>query len=312
MIFPQSVIQDRYRADSLLGRGGMGEVWRCFDTILDRPVVLKVVAPELAKSRPQSTGIFIDEARIGGSLAGHPNVVAVYDLINTPQQNGPLLAIVMEYVEGMSAASWIDNAPAGMDAETRYYLNLMIALEASKAVAYAHRGNILHRDIKPLNIFISKYGVTKIGDFGIARYADAVTREHTVWNFRSPGYSAPEQWKNERPAQQTDIYQLGATLYHLFTGQLPFSANSVAALINQHLSETPKPPKDLSPVLSEKLSKLILDSLAKDATDRPGMWAIIDAIAAEVQRQYTLEDANNRTVRHPQSRLCAAAPRLSY
>lgn len=288
MIFPGTKIKNRYRADKLLGRGGMGEVWKCFDESLDRNVVIKIVAPELAKTRPQHTSIFVDEARIGASLVGHPNVVTVFDILTESDGDEPLLAIVMEFVEGLSCARWIELAPSRVDSKTQYYISLQVAIEICKALSYAHRHSILHRDVKPLNVFISKYGITKIGDFGIARYADAVTREHTVWNFRSPAYSAPEQWQDGKPTARTDMYQLGCTLFHLFTGKLPFEAANVAALIQKHLTASPAQPRELNPLITEDISTLIVKCLGKKTHERPGLWEVVDAIAKEVQKTYEI------------------------
>nr|WP_321239410.1 serine/threonine-protein kinase [uncultured Tolumonas sp.] len=296
MLFPNVKIKDRYLTKKILGRGGMGEVWECFDEVLNRPVVLKIVAPDLVKARPEHTSIFIDEARIGASLVGHPNVVTVFDVINEDIDEKPILAIVMELVEGLSCSQWIEYLSPNIDSQTKYIISLQVAMEVCKALQYAHRSNILHRDIKPLNIFISKYGVTKLGDFGIARYADVVTREHTVWNFRSPAYAAPEQWHDAKPDVNTDIYQLGCTLYHLFTGQLPFEASNVAALIQKHISEAVVSPKVHNNFLSEDLSLAITESLAKPSNERASLWQIYDAIAKEVQHSYKISiklDKNN-------------------
>lgn len=217
----------------------------------------------------------------------HPNVVTVYDIVNE-EGNDPILAIAMEYVDGMSCSDWIAKAPTLVNNTTQHYLSLMVALETTKALSYAHRNLILHRDVKPLNIFISKYGIAKIGDFGISRYVDEVTREHTVWNFRSPAYSAPEQWNNEKPDEATDVYQLGCTLYQLFTGKLPFIANSTAAMIKMHLTATPAEPKTLNPLISDALSSLIISCLEKDSSDRIPLWQLADAIAHDVQQKYRL------------------------
>lgn len=289
MFFPGTIIKEKYRTDKLLGRGGMGEVWICHDIALERPVVLKIVSSQLTSSRPQDSSIFVDEARIGASLSGHPNVVTVFDIINEPIGDNHTLAIAMEYVEGMSCSDWIMQAPSLVNNTTQHYLSLMVALEVTKAISYAHRNSILHRDIKPLNIFISKYGTTRLGDFGIARYVDTVTREHTVWNFRSPAYSAPEQWEDKKPDSYTDIYQLGCTLYQLFTGSLPFTANSTAALINKHLTEKPNDPRQLNPLISENLSSIILACLEKNPQERAVLWQLADALAEDVQQKYRLE-----------------------
>lgn len=295
MLFPNTKVKNRYRTDTLLGRGGMGEVWKCFDEVLNRWIVLKVVSPELAKAKPEHTNIFIDEARIGASLVGHPNVVTVFDVINENQRGTPLLAIAMEFVEGMSCSQWIDYSSPNLDSQTKHFISLQIAMEVCKALQYAHRHNILHRDIKPLNVFISKYGVAKLGDFGIARFADAITREHTVWNFRSPAYSAPEQWNDGKPNRDTDIYQLGCTLYHLFTGKLPFEASNVAALIQKHISEPPTPPSTHNSSLPEDLSNAITQCLAKEKDDRPPLWEVVDVLAKNVQHTYQIRIKLDKT-----------------
>lgn len=194
----------------------------------------------------------------------------------------------MELVEGMSCDTWIHEAPSRLDPETQYIISLQIALETSKALTYAHRHSILHRDIKPLNIFISKYGIAKVGDFGISRFSDAITREHTVWNFRSPAYSAPEQWEDKKPQRPTDIYQLGCTLYHLFSGRQPFQSDSIAGLISKHLKEVPVSPAIHNPLISDALGNSILKSLEKDPNNRPDLWEIIDVLAKEVQQQYKI------------------------
>jgi len=295
VLFPGSKVKARYRADTLLGRGGMGEVWKVFDETLERSIVLKVVSPDLAKARPQHTPIFLDEAKIGASLVGHPNVVTIFDVFNEVDGGNPLLAIAMEFVHGLSCAEWIDYSSNNLDRPTKHYISLQIATEVCKALQYAHRNGILHRDIKPLNIFISKYGITKIGDFGIARYVDAVTREHTVWNFKSPAYSAPEQWKNEKPSKATDIYQLGSTLFHLFTGKLPFEADSVAALIQKHLVDDPPNPRMQNDLLSEELANVIQKCLAKLPASRPAIWQVFDALNKEVQQDYRMRIEIDKT-----------------
>lgn len=268
-----------------IGVGGMGEVWKCKDTVLERNVALKFVNEAYSIDNPKSIEILKDEAKLGAKLIGHPNVVTVldYGVYNDLDTSGEIHYIVMECIEGINLNKWIKEYTAKYDESTVYNLNLYIAWEICKAVNYSHSNGVLHRDIKPSNIFLSNIGFTKIGDFGIGRFVEETTRAHTMWQSKTPAYCSPEQWKGEKPSGQSDIYQLGCTLYQLFTGKLPFEVDNIASLINSHLNETPIYPNKINPIISNEVSDCIMKALEKDKDKRIDLWAFNDSIAKDVQ-----------------------------
>jgi serine/threonine-protein kinase len=284
-------INKRYKLVKLISRGGMGEVWLSNDVVLDRNVALKTVNANYIEANPKATQILKDEAKIGAKLIGHPNIVNVLDLgvFEDKKTSSSIYYIAMELVNGMTVANWINNTNLSLDSKNIYYIDLLIAWEMCKAIQFAHRNDILHRDIKPLNVFLSRYGITKVGDFGIARFVEAITRTHTVWNAMSPAYSAPEQWKGEKHNVATDIYQLGCTLYHLFTKKLPFEVSGLPAMMNSHLNEMPKKPSEISKNIPEQLSGVIMAAMNKDGTKRAEIWEINNIIANELQGHYTVK-----------------------
>lgn len=283
----KTILNKRYQLLELIAPGGMGEVWKAFDKILNRNVAIKFTSPRFIESNPAAISIFQQEARVGASLLGHPNVVTILDYGKHSEQGQDVYYIVMEYVEGRTIEYFINRVKENLDEETYYNICLLIAWEVGKAIEYAHKQNILHRDIKPLNAFISKYGITKVGDFGLARFIDAVTRTHTVNNFKSPAYSAPEQWKGETHDTNTDIYQLGCTLYHLFTGKMIFEKNAIA-LMFAHLNEKPVAPMEYSRHMNEELSTIIIGMVTKNSDDRKPLWELNDILAKELQKSYEL------------------------
>jgi serine/threonine protein kinase len=288
MFFQGTILVERYKLLELLSRGGMGEVWIAEDIVLERKVAIKTVTRSLLENNHNVISVFHDEAKIGASLLGHPNVVSILDYgIHGLKDKVEEYFIVMEYVEGLNLSTFINNVKPLMDEGTYYFLSLLIAWEMGKAIEYAHKQGILHRDIKPLNIFISKYGVTKVGDFGLARFIDMATRTHTVNDFKSPPYSAPEQWKDEGHSKATDIYQLGCTLFHLFTGRLIFEKSRMALML-AHLNEMPNVPKEFCGRMTEELSNVILDMVAKEKNDRVPLWMLNDALAMELQKNFRL------------------------
>lgn len=289
MLSTGDVINERYKVTELIARGGMGEVWKANDEVLGRPVAMKTVNPEYLATNPKALSILKDEAKMSARLIGHPNIVCTLDLGEFKDKETPTHFIVMEYVQGPSIARWIEETSAKLDNVTNFNINLLIAWELCKALGYAHREGILHRDIKPLNVFVSNYGTTKVGDFGLARFIEAITRTHTVWRAMSPAYAAPEQWRSRKHTLDTEVYQLGCTLYHILTRRLPFNNPGLLALMNAHLKEDPKPPIRIMTCIPKSISDAILRALQKKPKDRIELWRLYDTIAEKIRSKYIMK-----------------------
>lgn len=284
-----SKINNRYELVKFIAPGGMGEVWKAKDLILDRNVALKFVNENYIKQNPKAKKILLDEAKAASSLLGHPNVIVVLDFDKVEILGNENYYIVMEFVDGISVEKWIEEIKPIIDATTYYNISLLISLQICKAIECSHKKGIQHRDIKPLNVFLSQDGLVKVGDFGIAKFINEVTRTHTVWNASSPGYTAPEQWKGEKPTIYTDIYQLGCTLYHILTGHLPFEKNSIASMAYAHVNDVALAPNKVSNIISKDISDMIMNLIQKDEDKRGELWEILDCIAKEIQKQYEFQ-----------------------
>ncbi|GLX35316.1 hypothetical protein Sros01_13890 [Streptomyces roseochromogenus] len=253
-------LADRYRLDRRLGAGGMGEVWRGHDLALDRAVAVKVLLE--AATNEELIARFRREATIGARLQ-HPGITVVHDV---GQHEGRLF-IVMELLSGEDLGAVLARERGGLPAAVAVDL----AAQTAEALAAAHERAVVHRDLKPGNLFLLPGGRLKICDFGIAHSADA-TAGWTVTGrmFGTPPYMAPEQWRGEHVDARCDLYALGCVLYALLSGEPPFgSAEPMYVLMRRHVEDAPLSLREAGVAVARELDRLVLALLAKAPADRP-------------------------------------------
>jgi serine/threonine protein kinase len=263
----------RYRLESLLGRGGTGEVWRCRDLRLDREVAVKVLLATVPD--PDEARQLRREAESAAVLR-HPGITVVHAI---GQHDGRMF-IVMELLHGQDLARLLAGHSGGLAVSQ----TLSIGVEIAAALAYAHGEGIVHGDLKPLNIFIAGDGPVKVCDFGIARDLDATSSATGTGQFLgTAAYTSPEEWAGEPATHSVDLYALGCMLYELLTGQLPFQGPSLPALMHRHLTEVPVPPHDRRPQVPVALSDLVVALLAKVPENRPQNAAAVVAALTKIR-----------------------------
>lgn len=285
---PSMVLANRYELKAHIATGGMGEVWEARDLRLGRAVAVKTVNPHFLASDPAALAILRDEAKAGAHMIGDPNVVSVLDLGEHDDAGIVTHFIVMEYIDGPSLDTWISGFAPNVDPTTRYALNLYLGWQLCGAVDRAHKRGLLHRDVKPLNAFVGRSGILKVGDFGLARFADAITRTHTVGGMMSFAYAAPEQWNDEEYTSHTDVYQLGCALYHLFAGKPPFHGKGKAALMKAHLHDAPVPLGNVNAWVGETVSEAVQNMLEKDRGARANLGELNNALVDEFFGEYDM------------------------
>lgn len=288
MFIKDYILEKRYKLIELINSGGMGEVWKALDLVLDRVVAIKIVNANFTTKNPNAVKILKSEAKAGAKLMGCRNVVTTLDFCSTLINEKIVYFIVMEYIEGKSLSDWLNEDYPKLDNYTKLTLSYYISLQICKAIEYAHRRKTLHRDIKPLNVFLSYDGEIKVGDFGLSKFINEATRTHTVNQLGSASYTAPEQWMNKKYTIDSDIYQLGVTLYETISGVLPFSGNAYS-LMNSHINDLPQELFSKNSNIDEKVSNVIMKSLRKESNERCEMWELVDVLAKKVQCEYTLK-----------------------
>ena len=254
----QEVLAGRYELLEVLGRGGMGVVYRARDRVLERIVAVKVLPLDRAQD-PTFVARFEREALAVAGLS-HRNIVAIFDSAT----DGDTRFIVMEYLPGQSLAQIVRGRGALAPQEA-----VAVAAQVAAALAAAHRTGIVHRDIKPANVMLDEHGHVKVLDFGIARLMAGSSLTQTATVPGSAPYMAPELSRGVSADARSDIYALGCVLYELLTGQPPFSGEHPAAVVHQHLSVEPRRPDELNPRVPPQLSSLTLEMLAKAPDERP-------------------------------------------
>ncbi len=250
-------INDRYQILETIGGGGMANVYKAHDVILNRNVAVKVLRPQFSDDE-EFIRRFRREAQAATSLS-HPNVVSIYDV----GEEDDLYYIVMEYVEGLTLKQMIQQRGVLPIEET---INIM--LQISSAIAHAHLNHIVHRDIKPHNILISEKGEAKVTDFGIARAMTSATITHTNSVMGSVHYLSPEQARGGMVNEKSDIYSLGVVLYEMVTGSVPFSGDTAVSIAIKHLQTEVPSPRRINPALPQSIENIILKATAKDPFHR--------------------------------------------
>ena len=259
----------RYRLESLIAAGGVGEVWRAGDLVLGRPVAVKMLREGYA-SHPQTLARFHAEARHAGSLT-HPGIAQVYDYGEAGAAGAPYM--VLELVEGPSLAGVLDGGPLDPAAV------MDVVAQVAAALAAAHAASLIHRDVKPANLLMSPDGLVKITDFGIAHVAGSAPITHVGTLVGTPAYLAPERAAGEPATPASDLYSLGIVAYECLAGALPFRGTPMEIAWASRYQ--PLPP--LSPATPPAVAELIAELTAKDPGTRPGSSGEVAARAARLR-----------------------------
>lgn len=249
-----------YKVLAKLGAGAMASVYKARQLSLDRIVAIKVL-PKKFSDNPQFIERFYAEGRAAAQL-NHPNIVQAYDV----GRAGEYHYFVMECVEGRTVYDDITKHKRYSEAEA-----LDIVVQIAEALHHAHAKGLIHRDVKPKNLMITQEGVAKLADMGLARaISDKEAAEAEAGKaFGTPYYISPEQIRGERDiGPQTDIYSLGATLYHMVTGNVPFDGKNPSSVMHKHLKADLVPPDHVNPKLSAGISEVIEMMMAKKPAKR--------------------------------------------
>ena len=266
----------RYELDGIVGRGGMAEVYRARDIRLDRIVAVKTLREDLARDQTFQAR-FRREAQSAASL-NHPSIVAVYDTGEDDTDGSHIPYIVMEYVDGRTLRDLLRE-----DRRLLPERALEITDGVLRALDYSHRNGIVHRDIKPGNVMLTRDGKVKVMDFGIARaVSDAqATMTQTAQVIGTAQYLSPEQARGERVDARSDLYSTGCLLYELLTGRPPFLGDSPVAIAYQHVRENPVPPSRVDPEVPQWADAIVLRAMEKDPRDR---YQSAAEMRADIQR----------------------------
>lgn len=252
-------LDKRYTILERIGGGGMADVYRAHDKLLDRSVAVKVLRSQFTNDEEFVTR-FRREAQAAARLS-HPNIVNIYDV----GCDEDIYYIVMEYISGETLKERIQR-----EGQLPIEATVRIALEIAEALEHAHQNGLVHCDIKPHNILTTKSGRIKVTDFGIARAVTSATMTHTGTIIGSVHYFSPEQAKGAAVGAKSDIYSLGVVLYEMLTGTVPFNGETPISIALKHLQEEPRPPRESNPDVPPLVEALVLKAMAKDPDLRFG------------------------------------------
>lgn len=246
-----------YRIVEKIGEGGMGAVYRAVDEMLEREVAIKAIRPDLARE-PQIVERFRAEAKILARVS-HPSIAGIYSFF----YDGGELFLAMELVRGRTLSEVIEAGGA-----LPWQRAVPLFSTALEGIEQAHRAGIIHRDLKPDNLMLTEAGTLKVMDFGIARMAGSSHLTRTGLLVGTLRYIAPEQIRGEEVDQRTDLYALGAVLYQMLTGRVPFDGPTDFAILKAQLDDPPVPPGSIVPGIPGWLDRAVLKALEKDPAAR--------------------------------------------
>jgi serine/threonine-protein kinase len=251
------VFGDRYEVESRLGTGGMAEVWRGRDRVLNRTVAIKTLLPQFARDTS-----FVDRFRREAQAAArlnHPGIVSVYD-----SGDGDHPFIVMQYIEGRTLADFLGSGKRMPPMQAA-----QVAQGIAEALAVAHTHGVIHRDIKPANVMVTRDGKVMVMDFGIARLISGPeTAPQTSAILGTASYLSPEQAQGQPVDARTDIYSLGVVLYEMLTGRPPFTGDSPMAIAYKQVNATPPPPSSINADVPPELDAVVMRALSKNPANR--------------------------------------------
>jgi serine/threonine protein kinase len=275
----ESVLGGRYRVEARIGSGGMGEVYRGVDTVLDRTVALKILLPQFARDAN-----FVDRFRREAQAAArinHPNIVGIYD--SGSDDETPF--IVMEFIEGRTLADFM----SGGGRFTAVHA-VEVTEKICDALAFAHAAGVIHRDIKPANVMVTRKGEVKVMDFGIARIvAGPQTAPQTSAVLGTAAYISPEQAQGQPVDGRSDIYSLGSVLYEMLTGKPPFTGDSPVAVAYKQVNEAPTLPSRSNADVSPLLDAVLMRALAKNPANR---YQTAEEFRADLERARLGQDVH--------------------